>query len=223
VISASHTAELADHFGRIVRNIVARHQGFLGFTLSADSKAAGRWETSQGGEYLAAGIGGAISGRRADLAIIDDPVKSREDADWFRQEWNRQTGDPAPTNFEGVKELVGDEIIKAVTGGAGALGDREGIKKTLDAANSPEALNSILDQYRDLSVGQLKTFRRRYEFGTGRKDFDEMLAPETRELFGDGGGSQGQGGGSAGPAGQGGAAPAPGGPPAGWSVETVGK
>ena len=55
VISASHTSELADHFGRIVRNIVARHQGFLGFTLSADSKAAGRWETGSGGEYLAAG------------------------------------------------------------------------------------------------------------------------------------------------------------------------
>lgn len=110
---------------------------------------------------------------------------------WFRQEWNRQTGNPAPTNFEGVKELVGDEIIKAATGGAGALGDREGIKKTLDAVSSPQALNSMVDQYRDLSIGQLKTFRRRYEFGTGRKDFDEMLAPETRAYFGDGGTSPG--------------------------------
>lgn len=109
---------------------------------------------------------------------------------WFRQEWNRQTGNPAPTNFEGVKELVGDELIKAITGGAGALGDREGVKRTLDAASSPQALNSMLDQYRDLSIGQLKTFRRRYEFGTGRKDFDEMLAPETRSYFGNGGGAQ---------------------------------
>jgi hypothetical protein len=49
--------------------------------LADDSQAAGRWDTSAGGEYFAAGVGGSITGRRADLAIIDDPVKSREDAD----------------------------------------------------------------------------------------------------------------------------------------------
>lgn len=109
VISASHTSELADHFGRIVRNIVARHQGFLGFTLSADSKAAGRWETSSGGEYLAAGIGGAISGRRADLAIIDDPVKSREDADSETQRnkvWNWYRGDLYPRLKPGARIVL---------------------------------------------------------------------------------------------------------------------
>jgi predicted phage terminase large subunit-like protein len=106
VIAASHTSDLADHFGRIVRNIVARHQRFLGYTLSADSKAAGRWETSQGGEYLAAGIGGAISGRRADLAIIDDPVKSREDADSETSRnkvWNWYRGDLYPRLKPGAR------------------------------------------------------------------------------------------------------------------------
>lgn len=84
VIAASHTVELAERFGRKVRNIVAseNHQkAFPNCTLSADSKAAGRWDTSQGGEYFAAGVGGSVTGRRADLAIIDDPVKSREEAD----------------------------------------------------------------------------------------------------------------------------------------------
>jgi predicted phage terminase large subunit-like protein len=47
--------------------------------LSADSKAAGRWETNQGGEYFSAGVGGAITGRGADLLIIDDP-HSEQDA-----------------------------------------------------------------------------------------------------------------------------------------------
>lgn len=83
VIGASHTQELADRFGRKVRNLVAGqdHKRAFNSGLSADSTAAGRWETNKGGEYFAAGVGGSITGRRADLAIIDDPVKSREDAD----------------------------------------------------------------------------------------------------------------------------------------------
>lgn len=81
IIAASHTAELAEHFGRRVRNLVAEHTASLGYGLAADSHAAGRWETSKGGVYFAAGVRGPITGRRADLALIDDPVKSREEAD----------------------------------------------------------------------------------------------------------------------------------------------
>lgn len=81
IIAASHTQELAERFGRRVRNTVAEHSAILGVQLAADSQAAGRWSTTKGGEYFAAGVGGAIAGRRADLAIIDDPVRSREDAD----------------------------------------------------------------------------------------------------------------------------------------------
>lgn len=84
VIAASHTVELAEKFGRRVRNIVGgveHARAFPDFKLSADSTAAGRWDTAKGGEYFAAGVGGSVTGRRADLMIIDDPVKSREDAD----------------------------------------------------------------------------------------------------------------------------------------------
>jgi len=94
VIAASHTAELAQRFGRRVRNTIAENAAALGFGLAANSAAAGRWETNAGGEYYAAGVGGSIAGRRADLAIVDDPVKSRQAAesqthrdrawDWFR-------------------------------------------------------------------------------------------------------------------------------------------
>ena len=72
---------LSERWGRRIRNLIAEHSDILGYGLSADSQAAGRWETTNGGEYFAAGVGGAITGRRADLAIIDDPVRSREDAD----------------------------------------------------------------------------------------------------------------------------------------------
>lgn len=81
VIAASHTQELAEKWGRRVRNNLSEHSLILGCNLASDSQAAGRWETSDGGEYFAAGVGGSITGRRADLVVIDDPVRSREDAD----------------------------------------------------------------------------------------------------------------------------------------------
>lgn len=81
VIAASHTAELAEKWGRRVRNLIGEHGPALGVSLARNALAAGRWETTRGGEYFAAGVGGAIVGRRADLAVIDDPVRSREDAD----------------------------------------------------------------------------------------------------------------------------------------------
>ena len=83
VIAASHTAELAERFGRRVRNIFAdeTHQLVFNNSVSADSAAAGRWDTTEGGEYFSVGVGGSVTGRRGDLVIVDDPVRSREDAD----------------------------------------------------------------------------------------------------------------------------------------------
>ena len=81
IIQATHTAELAIRFGRKAKNLIDSHDYSKIFktTLQEDSKAAGRWETAQGGEYFAAGVGGAITGRGADLLIIDDP-HSEQDA-----------------------------------------------------------------------------------------------------------------------------------------------
>ena len=82
IIQTTHTAELAVRFGRKVRNLMELDLYkaiFPDVELRVDSKAAGRWETEQGGEYYAAGVGGAITGRGADLLIIDDP-HSEQDA-----------------------------------------------------------------------------------------------------------------------------------------------
>lgn len=84
IIAASHTGELAERFGRKVRNTIQSqiHKSiFPASGVASDSAAAGRWETTEKGEYFAAGVGGSITGRRADLCLIDDPVKSREEAD----------------------------------------------------------------------------------------------------------------------------------------------
>lgn len=83
VIQTSHTAELAVGFGRKVRNLVdseVYNNIFPQLSLQADSKAAGRWNTSKGGDYFAIGVGGAVTGKGADLLIIDDPHSEQEAA-----------------------------------------------------------------------------------------------------------------------------------------------
>ncbi len=83
VIQTSHTAELAVGFGRKVRNLVdteVYHDIFPDLVLQSDSKAAGRWNTSKGGDYFAIGVGGAVTGKGADILIIDDPHSEQEAA-----------------------------------------------------------------------------------------------------------------------------------------------
>ena len=94
IIQTAHTAELAVGFGRKVRNLVSSdHYGKVFDTkLSSDSKAAGRWNTNMGGDYFAIGVGGAVTGKGADLLIIDDPHSEQE----------AKQGNPAV--FDGVYE-----------------------------------------------------------------------------------------------------------------------
>jgi hypothetical protein len=81
VIQSSNTADLAVGFGRKVRNLVDSEQYakvFPNVGLRSDSKAAGRWSTNHNGEYFAIGVGGTVTGKGADLLIIDDPHSEQE-------------------------------------------------------------------------------------------------------------------------------------------------
>ena len=80
IIQTAHTAELAVGFGRKVRNLVntEMYQEIFPTKLSSDSKAAGRWNTHAGGDYFAIGVGGAVTGKGADVLIIDDPHSEQE-------------------------------------------------------------------------------------------------------------------------------------------------
>ena len=83
IIQTAHTAELAVGFGRKVRNLINQEDFqnvFSGISLSADSKAAGRWNTNRNGDYFAIGVGGAVTGKGADVLIIDDPHSEQEAA-----------------------------------------------------------------------------------------------------------------------------------------------
>ena len=81
IMQATHTADLSVRFGRKVKNLMEseEYKKIFQTKLRSDSKAAYRWETDDGGEYYAAGVGGSIAGRGADLFIVDDP-HSEQDA-----------------------------------------------------------------------------------------------------------------------------------------------
>ena len=80
IIQATHTAELAVNFGRKAKNLIdsKEYQDLFATRLQEDSKAAGRWNTEQKGEYFAVGVQGAVTGRGADLLIIDDPHSEQD-------------------------------------------------------------------------------------------------------------------------------------------------
>ena len=83
IIQCSNTAELAVGFGRKVRNLVGSEiysKIFPNVALKSDSKAAGRWATNADGDYFAIGVGGTVTGKGADLLIIDDPHSEQEAA-----------------------------------------------------------------------------------------------------------------------------------------------
>ena len=101
VIQTAHTAELAVGFGRKVRNLVGSPEYatiFPGVALSVDSKAAGRWNTNKEGDYFAIGVGGAVTGKGADILIVDDPHSEQEaalnDPDVYNKTYEWYTSGP---------------------------------------------------------------------------------------------------------------------------------
>ena len=75
------------------------------------------------------------------------------------------------------------EVAKAVQGGATALGDREELRKEINASNSPRQLAGVIQKYQELMAGQLKGARLTYE-SSGLTDFDKKLTPRTVEILG---------------------------------------
>lgn len=80
VLACSCGEDLVARFGRLCRNTVADIGKWLGYTLMKDSTAESKWHTSNGGEYLACGVTARIAGRRADLALVDDPIGNEMEA-----------------------------------------------------------------------------------------------------------------------------------------------
>src|SRR3954471_12027230 len=83
IITASYGQRLSMRFGRKCRNLVARprYAEIFGCTLAADRRGKGGWEASAGGEFTATSVDVAVTGRRGDLILVDDPIKGRKEAD----------------------------------------------------------------------------------------------------------------------------------------------
>jgi len=99
IIQATHTTELAVNFGRKTKNLIESDEFkevFPGVKLAADSKASGRWDTSNGGMYYAVGVGSNLAGRGGDLVIIDDPHSEQTAMSntGFEDAWDWYTGGP---------------------------------------------------------------------------------------------------------------------------------
>ena len=112
-----------------------------------------------------------------------DALKNKDEQTFNRvaSRVKEEFGSPAPTNFDSAKAIVGDEIIKAIIGGGGALADRENAQNQLDRAKTPEQLKGVIDTYKDLMAGQLGGLKKQYETTTGLKNFDDRLSDETKD------------------------------------------
>lgn len=100
------------------------------------------------------------------------------------QGFAQQTGSPAPTNFDTAKQVVGDEIVKALVGSGGAQADRDAAKATVNRASSPQQLAGAIQTYQNLLAGKLGPLRQKYQTNTKLQDFDDQLTPNTRAVLG---------------------------------------
>jgi hypothetical protein len=95
--------------------------------------------------------------------------------------YSRHTGSPGVTSFSAMREIVGDEVAKAVIGTGGAESDREAIKDAFNSANSPRQLQGVIARYEGLMGGQLSGLRRQYQRATGLNDFNGLVSQLARQ------------------------------------------
>jgi hypothetical protein len=95
----------------------------------------------------------------------------------------KQTGQPAPVNFDAAKQIVTAEIIKAVVASGGGVRERQEAEANFATANSPAQLKGVINTYKQLLGGQLNSLGLQYENTTGRTDFDKKLTGDAKKAF----------------------------------------
>jgi len=95
----------------------------------------------------------------------------------------RQTGQPAPVNFDAAKQIVTAEIIKAVVASGGGVRERQEAEANFATANSPAQLKGVINTYKQLLGGQLNSLGLQYENTTGRTDFDKKLTSDAKSEY----------------------------------------
>lgn len=96
----------------------------------------------------------------------------------------KNVGGTAQTNFAAAKNIVTDEVVKAIVGGGGGVGDREKAAETINAAQTPQQLKEAIGTVKTLMGGQLVGLEQSYRAGTGKTDFrNKYLSPEAQKAF----------------------------------------
>lgn len=94
-----------------------------------------------------------------------------------------QTGNPEVTNFNAAKQAVAGEVVKAITGTAGALADRKEAEQIFSEVQAPEQLQGAINTVKELIYSRLDTTRAHYESATGRHDFETRLPDIVKRTF----------------------------------------
>jgi len=117
-----------------------------------------------------------------------------------------QTGSPAPTNFNAAKQVVANEVVKAMIAAGSAEGDRDKAYGAILDYNSPQQLEGAIKTYQSLFVGKLGAVKQQYEVNTKLQNFNEKLSPDVINIMNGAGQNS---------------VSVPGGPNSGWKIERV--
>jgi len=102
----------------------------------------------------------------------------------IKQEYTKQFGGTAPTNFDSAKHIVGQEIVKAIVANGGSMAERQEAGAQISRANSPQQLKGVIDTYIDLLGGQLRGLEKQYRGTTGLDDYrDKFLTGRSQATF----------------------------------------
>lgn len=154
--------------------------------ISSDINSGRKADT----EFATGKLGNSIRSFNVGIAHLDTlgqlaDALGNKDTQAFNRIGNyfaTQTGQAAPTNFQGAKKIVGDEIVKAIVGTGGGVHDREEAARIIDDANSPAQLKGAIKTVQELMVGQLGGLEQQYRTTTRREDFDAKLSPRALEI-----------------------------------------
>ena len=159
-----------------------------GYGATLQSKSAAQQEMARG--KIGTVVVPAFNTLTGHLDELRDVAQRLENGDvtalnTFKNYFSTQVGNDMVTNFNSVRDIVGDEIVRAVLGGAGNVFDRSELQSRLSSSASRRQLMGAIDKYINLATQRLGAIDQWYKANTGSDDFKErFLTPRTRKLFG---------------------------------------
>jgi hypothetical protein len=153
-------------------------------TMHAQGASQVYWDVGKGGQTTASFNKVALHLNTAERAMN---ALNNNDLPAFNRASNAlatATGQPAPGNFDAVKQILGNEIVKSIVGAGGGVEDRSKAQEILANWKSPAQSAGVFSQLRELIGGQLEAQRHQYEASLGKKDYeDKYLLPEAKTLL----------------------------------------